>query len=161
VRGLLLLALVSLALVWSAAVGPGEPVPSPSSLRLAQAREEAVPSPLKDPKLSGRLLRLSSFYRALQTAELGLADPLAEGAGTAIAAALASRTLRLDMANRVQVWAHGDDPEAVAAAVQALGGQVERQDGRWGIVQAWVPVARLQELAQHPAVRYVEEPPTR
>jgi subtilisin family serine protease len=156
-RRMVLLAIVPMALVWGAAAQHHGPSAIPEGVRLAQERMEALPSPSQELKLSSRLSRLLSLHEALQRSELGAVGlPKEDGD---LGPALAARVLRLDMANRVQVWAYGDDVGEVVRAVEAVGGRVERVDGAWGIVQAWVPPLRLGELAAQPVVRYVEEPP--
>lgn len=57
---------------------------------------------------------------------------------------------------RVQVVIEANDPAAAAAAVTAVGGLVETAND--GLVQASVPVPRLEDIAASAAVEYVREP---
>ncbi|HXT51145.1 MAG TPA: hypothetical protein VN811_08890, partial [Thermoanaerobaculia bacterium] len=61
--------------------------------------------------------------------------------------------------DRVQVWGwlKGDLPEAVDL-LRSLGAEVERQEPRHGLLQAWVPVSRLAEAAGSGLFRRVSLP---
>lgn len=70
--------------------------------------------------------------------------------------------VRVDELGRVQVYvqiAAGAGPEAateVRDRIEAVGGRVDTEG--LGIVQAWIPIPRLESVASMPAVRYVRPP---
>ena len=137
-----------------AAAGRIGPLPPTPQLRLLQERRP--PTGPKEQRLSYHLARLADLDDALALYAL---DPLGiVFVPPDLGALLQSGLARRDPQDRIQVFVYADDLGQAAAAVGALGGRVERQDARAGILQAWVPVRRLRALASRPGVRFVDLP---
>jgi subtilisin family serine protease len=133
--------------------GPPASPPAPS---LQQERGRRLPRGPKEPRLAHHLSRLADLEEALA---LHAQDPLGLlSLPPDLSALLSAGLARRDPQGRVQVFVYADDVEAAAGAVGALGGLVERLAPAEGIVQGWVPLARLRALAARPGVRFLDLP---
>jgi hypothetical protein len=137
----------------------GHPAPSaPSYLPLISVAQTSGPQK-NDAKLSYQLSLLADAAEAAQAA----GRPLSAGDGAAlppsIQALVETRQLRLNETGTVQVYITVDEASpAPAAALQALGAQIERVDSAAHLVQAEAPAPGLRKLAALPGVRTVRLP---
>jgi|CXWL01.1.fsa_nt_gi hypothetical protein len=160
-------AIVLLGVAATAALAqPAAPLPTDVALDLAPGRvvgfaEAALAAPRGDHKAS-RLDTALDLLADLAATRAGKSLRLDDAAvtGGAIASALATRELRVDAsAETVQVYVVASKSLTRAeAAVRKVGGRLERRDDVRRLVQAWVPVSRLRDLADQPGVARVRRP---
>lgn len=101
--------------------------------------------------------------RLRQVIEVRLSDVITrvesfESSSTADISELSTPFYRVRSPGEVQVYITFTDNEALGDQVSRLGGQVELVDRTMGILQAWMPVAAIHELAVNKAVTRIALP---
>jgi hypothetical protein len=143
-----------------AAWGPqGESAGAPAPALPVAAAFAAQLGAVKDPKLSSHLSRLASSERVSQTAGRTITAADLSILPGDLRAMVNAGLLRIDDAGLVQVYASpAREVGAVEDLVRLLKGRVERADSGANLVQAWIPMRALEDLAADFAVQHVRLP---
>jgi hypothetical protein len=144
---------------WPVAGSNGAAVMSPAAPAGA-ADAPVSPAPaVKNPKLSSQLVALANSERSSRSSGHRLTAADLSGLPPDQRTLAELGLLRIDLDGMVQVYVSpGGDLEAVAALIGQVGGRVERSDRTANLVQAWLPVRVLEELAADPATKYIRLP---
>jgi hypothetical protein len=154
---------VATVFLWQSRIGAEQPTPQPTVQAQAGADtlETTVvtdtgtqPSQRVDSRLD-KLERIDRVSRSLTGRRIDSTSALPDD----LRGAVQDRTLALDTGGRVQVYVRTlGDPAPVAAAVEALGAEVQRVSAEYKIVQAMLPISAIADAANLPDVGSIRPP---
>lgn len=143
------LVIIQLALLWGCGQSPSEEL-TPNRIERPVSRAWSPP----DAKTGKRKVLSEkidpAFYGLIRSAK---------SSGTASPDEARRNSLKIS-GNRVQasIAVQPDNVQPALAAVQSVGGEVSGVSMNRKTLQAWIPVSRLEHLAQDPSVLYIRKP---
>ena len=133
---------------------PVDPIKLEHAIRAAGPAREDPKS-----KLTSQLSRLADAEREARVAGRAVSASDLSALPPDIRSLITTRLLRIDEAGNVQVYAQvaGSLDEA-RIGIAELGGEVERIDAQTGIIQAQIPIDRLEAAGSAPAIGRIRRP---